>query len=169
MAGQVTHCDFWFPDVEVPVGFGQVRTGKQLPVLTMVCGDDVGTAWTYVTGVDLPAQCSTELQAVDWLGDTDGVTVGARFRGRSSHDAFGDWVTVCEVVEVEDQRPWGLERHRPRRCRRDVGVRGGTGQRRRADPPVGPDGSGTVGTHSGNPCQPDKEAREIVRRLSEWQ
>jgi hypothetical protein len=45
VAGQVTHCDFWFPDVEVPVGFGQVRTGKQLPVLTMVCGDDVGTAW----------------------------------------------------------------------------------------------------------------------------
>jgi hypothetical protein len=76
---------------------------------------------------------------------------------------------VCEVVEVEDQRPWGLERHRPRRCRRDVGVRGGTGQRRRADPPVGPDGSGPLGTHFGNPCQPDKEAREIVRRLSERQ
>ena len=39
---------------------------------------DVGTAWTCVTEIDLPAQCSTELQAVDWLGDTDGVTVGAR-------------------------------------------------------------------------------------------
>ena len=105
---------------------------------------------------------------MDWLGDTDGVRVGARFRGRSSHDAFGDWETVCEVVEVEDQRPWALERHRLRRCRRD-GVRGGTGRRRRADAPVGPDGSGTVGTQSGNPCQPDKEARVIVRRLSEWQ
>jgi hypothetical protein len=104
--GQVTHCDFWFPDVEVPVGFRQVPHGKQLPVLTMFCGDDAGTAWTYVTGIDLPAQCSTELQAVDWLGDTDGVTVGARFRGRSSHDAFGDGETVCEVVEVEDQRRW---------------------------------------------------------------
>jgi hypothetical protein len=66
VAGQVTHCDFWFPDVEVPVGFGQMRTGKQLPVLTMVCGHDVGTAWTYVTGIDLPAQCSTELQR--WTG-----------------------------------------------------------------------------------------------------
>jgi hypothetical protein len=49
VADQVTHCDFWFPDVEVPAGFGQMRTGKLLPVLTMVCGDDVGTAWTYVT------------------------------------------------------------------------------------------------------------------------
>jgi hypothetical protein len=34
---------------------------------------DVGTAWTYVTDIDLPAQCSTELQAVEWLGDADGV------------------------------------------------------------------------------------------------
>jgi hypothetical protein len=96
-----------------PWGLGSCRTGKQLPVLTMVCDDDVGTAWIYVTGIHLPAQCSTELQAVDWLGDTDGVTVGARFRGRSSHDAFGDRETVCEVVKVEDQRRWGLERRRP--------------------------------------------------------
>src|SRR5882724_5976620 len=112
---------------------------------------DVATLWKHVTDITLPAQCSTELQSVEWLDGADGVKVGARFRGRSRHEAFGDWETVCEVVEVEDQRRWGLERHRPRRCRRDVGVRGGTGQRRRADPPVGQDGSGTVGTHSGNP------------------
>jgi hypothetical protein len=30
--------DFWFPPVQVPAGFGQVRTAKQLPVLTMVTG-----------------------------------------------------------------------------------------------------------------------------------
>ena len=54
VADQVTHCDFWFPDVEVPVGFGQVRTGKQLPVLTMVCGDDVGTAWTASRSAPVP-------------------------------------------------------------------------------------------------------------------
>ena len=28
VADQVTHCDFWFPDVEAPGGFGQARTGK---------------------------------------------------------------------------------------------------------------------------------------------
>lgn len=33
----------------------------------------------------------------------------------------------------------------------------------------GRDGSGTVGTHSGNPCPTRQDAREIVRRLSEWQ
>jgi transposase len=25
-AGEIAQCDFWFPDVEVPVGYGQVRT-----------------------------------------------------------------------------------------------------------------------------------------------
>jgi hypothetical protein len=38
-AGEIAQCDFWFPPVQVPCGFGQVRTAKQLPVLTMVTGD----------------------------------------------------------------------------------------------------------------------------------
>ena len=37
-AGEIAQCDFWFPDIALPVGFGQTRTAKQLPVLTMVCG-----------------------------------------------------------------------------------------------------------------------------------
>jgi transposase len=36
-AGEIAQCDFWFPDVELPVGFGQIRTARLLPVLTMVC------------------------------------------------------------------------------------------------------------------------------------
>ena len=28
----------WFPGITLPVGFAQVRTPTQLPVLTMVCG-----------------------------------------------------------------------------------------------------------------------------------
>ena len=36
VAGEIAQHDFWFPDIEVPVGFGQTRTAKQLPVLTMV-------------------------------------------------------------------------------------------------------------------------------------
>jgi transposase len=36
VAGEIAQNDFWFPDIEVPVGFGQTRTAKQLPVLTMV-------------------------------------------------------------------------------------------------------------------------------------
>ncbi len=36
VAGEIAQNDFWFPDIEVPVGCGQTRTAKQLPVLTMV-------------------------------------------------------------------------------------------------------------------------------------
>lgn len=38
VAGEIARCDFWSPDVVVPVGCGQVRTATALPVLTMVCG-----------------------------------------------------------------------------------------------------------------------------------
>lgn len=36
VAGEIAQHDFWFPDIDLPVGFGQVRTATQLPVLTMV-------------------------------------------------------------------------------------------------------------------------------------
>jgi transposase len=38
VAGDVAQCDLWFPPIELPVGFGQVRRPTQLPVLTMVTG-----------------------------------------------------------------------------------------------------------------------------------
>jgi hypothetical protein len=37
-AGEVAQCNLWFPDIEVPVGFGQARTATRLPVLVMVTG-----------------------------------------------------------------------------------------------------------------------------------
>jgi hypothetical protein len=67
---------------------------------------DVAAAWALVTDIGLPAWCSSELQSVEWHGDADGVAVGARFRGRSVHEAFGAWETECEVVEVDDGRRW---------------------------------------------------------------
>ena len=33
-AGEIAQCDFWFPDIELPVEYGQVRTATTLPVLT---------------------------------------------------------------------------------------------------------------------------------------
>src|SRR5437899_10217584 len=36
VAGEIAQCDLWFPDITLPVGYGQVRTATQLPVLTMV-------------------------------------------------------------------------------------------------------------------------------------
>jgi transposase len=34
--GELAQCDFWFPPVTVPVGFGQERAAAQLPVLVML-------------------------------------------------------------------------------------------------------------------------------------
>jgi transposase len=38
LAGEIAQCDFWFPPIKLPVGFGQIRTATQLPVLTMITG-----------------------------------------------------------------------------------------------------------------------------------
>jgi transposase len=37
-AGEVAQCDRWFPDIQLPVGFGQSRGPTRLPVLVMVTG-----------------------------------------------------------------------------------------------------------------------------------
>lgn len=67
---------------------------------------DVPTAWARVTDIELPARCSSELQSAQWLGDADGVKVGARFRGSNENGAMGSWQTECEVVEVDEGRRW---------------------------------------------------------------
>jgi transposase len=38
LPGEIAQCDFWFPPIQLPVGFGQQRTPTLLPVLTMVTG-----------------------------------------------------------------------------------------------------------------------------------
>lgn len=46
VAGEIAQCDFWFPDVEVPVGYGQIRVNGQMEVpaggrikVSTPCGD----------------------------------------------------------------------------------------------------------------------------------
>jgi hypothetical protein len=130
---------------------------------------DVATAWKFVTDINLPARCSNELQSVEWLDGADAVKVGARFRGRSQHDAFGDWQTVCEVVEVEDQRRWVWTVNGPD----GVGATWGFEVEPASDGVLirqwGRMGPASSGLTPGILAQPDKEARIISRRLSEWQ
>ena len=59
--GEIAQCDFWFPDIVVPVGFGHARTGKQLPVLTMVCGY---SRWS--SAVLVPSRGAPDLYAGWW-------------------------------------------------------------------------------------------------------
>jgi hypothetical protein len=130
---------------------------------------DVATAWRYVTDITVPARCSAELQSVEWLDGADHVAVGARFRGRNANDAIGNWETVCEVVEVDDRRRWVWNVLGP-----DGPIASWGFEVEPASDGVlirqwGRMGPGPSGLSIGIAAQPDKEARIVARRLSEWQ
>lgn len=59
--GEVAQCDFWFPEIEVPVGWGQTRTATRLPVLTMVCGYS-----RFASAVLVPSRAAEDLYAGWW-------------------------------------------------------------------------------------------------------
>lgn len=129
---------------------------------------DVGTAWRLVTDIGLPARCSPELQAVEWLDGADRVRVGARFRGRNRNEAFGEWETTCEVVEVDDGRRWVWNVVGPQGIMATWGfeVEPATdGVLIRQWARMGP---GPSGLSPAIAAMPDKEARIVARRLSDW-
>jgi transposase len=61
LPGEVAQHDFWFPPMELPVGFGQMRTAKQLPVLTMITGYA-----RHVDGLLIPSRMAQDLFAGWW-------------------------------------------------------------------------------------------------------
>ena len=61
VAGEIAQCDFWFPPITVPVGFGQTRTPTQLPVLTMVTGYS-----RWASGLLVPTRGAEDLFAGSW-------------------------------------------------------------------------------------------------------
>jgi transposase len=61
LAGEIAQHDFWFPPIELPVGFGQVRPAKQLPVLTMITGYA-----RHVDGLLIPSRAAEDLFAGWW-------------------------------------------------------------------------------------------------------
>jgi transposase len=115
-AGEIAQCDFWFPDIELPVGFGQTRTAKLLPVLTMVCGYS-----RFASGVLIPSRSAHDLYAGWWqlinrLGAVprvwvwDGEGAVGRWRARRSEltgdcQAFrgmlGAKVIICKPGDPE--------------------------------------------------------------------
>ena len=115
-AGEIAQDDFWFPDVQVPVGSGQVRTAKQLPVLTMVCGYS-----RWASALLVPSRCAEDLFAgwraeIEALGavpkllvwDGEGA-VGRRRGGRAELTAdcqgfrgtLGTGVYICQPGDPE--------------------------------------------------------------------
>jgi transposase len=116
VAGEVAQCDLWFPPIELPVGFGQIRRPTQLPVLTMVCGYS-----RWLSAVLIPSRRSEDLfsgwwQLIERLGSVPRVLVwdgeGAIGRWRAGRveltgecQAFrgtlGSKVVVCKPADPE--------------------------------------------------------------------
>jgi transposase len=61
LAGEIAQCDFWFPPITLPVGFGQTRGPAQLPVLTMVTGYS-----RWACGLLVPTRGAEDLFAGSW-------------------------------------------------------------------------------------------------------
>ena len=63
--------------------------------------------WELVSDIGLMPSMSSELQSVAWLDGANGPTAGARFTGRSKHEAMGEWETTSYIVEFEPERVFG--------------------------------------------------------------
>jgi transposase len=61
VAGEIAQHDFWFPPIALPVGFGQTRTARELPVLTMVCGYS-----RWLSALLIPSRAAEDLFAGWW-------------------------------------------------------------------------------------------------------
>jgi transposase len=116
VAGEVAQCDLWFPPIQLPVGFGQVRKPAQLPVLTMVLGYS-----RWLLAMLLPSRRGEDLFAGWWrliqrLGAVprvlvwDGEGAIGRWRGGRSEltdqcQAFrgtlGAKVIICKPADPE--------------------------------------------------------------------
>jgi hypothetical protein len=61
--------------------------------------------WELVTDINLPARFSSEFLGAEWVDDDRGV--GARFIGRSTHKAMGEWETTSYISRYEPMRAFG--------------------------------------------------------------
>lgn len=119
-AGELAQDDFWFPDITVPVGCGQVRSARQLPVLTMVCGYS-----RWAAAVLIPSRSAEDLftgwwQLIEALGAVprllvwDGEGAIGRHRGGRSEltadcQAFrGTLATKVYICRPADPEAKGL-------------------------------------------------------------
>jgi transposase len=116
-AGELAPYDFWFPPIELPVGYGQTRSPKQLPVMTSVSGysrfscarlipsrdaEDLFAGWWELL--------STHLLGVPRLLVWDGEGAVGRYRPRASQltlecqgfrGVLGTGVYVCKPADPE--------------------------------------------------------------------
>jgi transposase len=96
-AGEIAQHDFWFPDISLPVGFGQSRTAKQLPVLTMACGYS-----RWLAGVLIPSRRAEDLFA-GWWQLTEQLGAVPRVLVWDGEGAVGRWRAGKPVLTADCQ------------------------------------------------------------------
>jgi uncharacterized membrane protein len=125
--------------------------------------------WELVSDIELMPALSSELQSVEWLDGANGPAAGARFVGRSKHEALGEWETTSHVVEFEPERLFGWAVGDPAspaaqwRFRLDP-KDGGTELCERVQ--MGP---GRSGLSSAIERMPDKEQKIVFVRMREFE
>jgi transposase len=96
-AGEIAQCDFWFPDIELPVGFGQSRTATALPVLTMVTGYS-----RWASAVLVPTRRAEDLYA-GWWAHIQALGVVPRVLVWDGEGAVGRWHGGRQLLTQECQ------------------------------------------------------------------
>lgn len=126
-----------------------------------------GEVWAHVTDLGLPARFSEEFQGATWDDPERGPGLGARFVGRNTHPAIGEWEVPCFVDAYGERRVFGWRTsdvdNPGARWRFELEpIAGAT--RLRFLLTIGPGPSGITMAIAG---QPDKEARILSRRVGE--
>jgi transposase len=85
VAGEIAQCDLWFPEITLPVGYEQVRTAPQLPVLTMVTGYS-----RWLSGWLIPSRRAEDLFA-GWWQHLDKLGAVPRAMVWDGEGAVGRW------------------------------------------------------------------------------
>ncbi|MEM7274792.1 MAG: nitroreductase family protein [Actinomycetota bacterium] len=67
----------------------------------------IGRLWELVSDISMPAQFSDEVIGADWDEGVTEPAVGARFTGRNTHEARGEWQVPCYISELVEQRRFG--------------------------------------------------------------
>jgi hypothetical protein len=118
--GEIAQCDLWFPPITLPVGFGQIRRPRQLPVLTMVTGYS-----RWLSGLLIPTRTAADLFSGWWqliwqLGSVprvlvwDGEGVIGRWRAgrvelteqcQAFRGTLATKVIVCKPADPEAKGP----------------------------------------------------------------
>ncbi|WP_163744663.1 IS21 family transposase [Mycolicibacterium madagascariense] len=116
VAGEIAQCDLWFPPIDLPVGFGQVRRPALLPVLTMITGYS-----RWLSALLLPTRSAADLfagwwQLIEKLGAVprvlvwDGESAIGRWRAgrveltgecQAFRGSLGTKVLVCKPADPE--------------------------------------------------------------------